>query len=77
MRDQYVSEVEVECGPGHMDTHPFQRKVLFGVCVGRAREREKMRGEAKGGEESSKGREMGSEYFQLICLFRARVKSAA
>lgn len=33
MRDQYVSEVEVECSPGHMDTHPFQRKVLFGVCV--------------------------------------------
>lgn len=51
--------------------------MLFFWCVGRAREREKMRGEAKGGEESSKGREMGSEYFQLICLFRARVKSAA
>lgn len=47
------------------------------ACVGRAREREKMRGEARGGEESSKGREVGSEYFQLICLFRARVKSAA
>lgn len=53
-----------------------RHNALF-LCVGRAREREKMRGEAKGGEESSKGREMGSEYFQLICLFRARVKSAA